>query len=173
MQIIDVIRTRRSIRKYTAEDVSDDIVRTLIDAARWAPSAGNLQPWDFIVIRVKETKKRLSKIAYDQQFIIEAPVVIVACTNPMHSSSRYGLRGASLYCLMDVAFAIQNILLTAHSLGLGTCVIGAFNEEEVKKILGIPDECRPVAIVPVGYPAEDPKPPMRRTLTQIIHNERF
>jgi len=173
LQVIDVIKGRRSIREYSKEEVLDDTVRMLIDAAGWAPSAGNLQPWDFIVVRLNQQKKRLAKAAYNQQFIAEAPVVIVACTNPKRSSSRYGLRGSSLYCLLDTALAVQNILLTAHSLGLGTCVIGAFDEKQVKKILKLPDDIRPVAIVPVGHPVEKPKPPARRDLNEIVHYMKF
>lgn len=173
MQVIDVIKGRRSIREYSNEEVSDDTVRMLIDAARWAPSAGNLQPWDFIIVRLNQQKKRLVKAAYNQQFIAEAPTVIVACANPIRSSSRYGLRGSSLYCLLDTAFAVQNIILTAHSLGLGTCVIGAFDEKQVKKILNLPDDIRPVVIIPIGHPAQEPKPPIRRDLNEIIHYMKF
>ncbi len=173
MQVIDAIKDRRSIREYRHEKVSYDNIRMLINAARWAPSAGNLQPWDFIIVRKNLQKKQLAEASHNQQFIAEAPVAIVACTNPTRSSSRYGLRGSSLYCILDTAFAIQNILLTAYSLGLGTCIVGAFDEDQVKKTLRLPDDIIPLAIIPVGYSAEKPKIPSRRHLDEIVHYEKF
>jgi len=173
LDLFEAIKHRRSIRAYTRREVLDKEVEKLIDAARWAPSAGNIQPWEFVIIRDTKTKQRLAAAALDQTFIEEAPVVIVVCVDEARSNWGYGNRGVSLYCLQDTAAAIQNILLAAHALGLGTCWIGAFREELVKRILNTPLNIRPVAIIPVGHAAEKPESPSRRALKKIIHYETF
>ena len=173
MDVFEAIKTRRSIRAFTKQDVSKEDVRKLLDAARWAPSAGNIQPWEFIVVRDLETKKELSTAALDQTFIEEAPVVIVVCANLILSARGYDIRGSSLYCLQDTAAAIQNMLLAACALGLATCWVGAFYEEEARKVLNIPNGVRPIAIIPVGHPAEKPEAPYRRPLSEIVHHENF
>ena len=173
MDVLEAIKGRRSIRAFKNEDISSETVEKLIDAARWAPSAGNIQPWEFIIVRNPEIKRNLAKAALNQSFIEEAPVVIVVCADEVRSSQGYGVRGKTLYCIQDTAAATQNIHLAAYSLGLGTCWVGAFNEEEARKILEIPQGVRPVAIIPVGYPAEKPPARNRRPLNQIIHYEKF
>lgn len=173
MDVLKAIEGRRSVRALKSEDVPPEIVEKLIDTAKWAPSAGNIQPWEFIIVRKPEIKRRLVEAALGQTFIEEAPVIIVVCANENRSSQGYGVRGKTLYCIQDTAAAIQNILLTAYSLGLGTCWIGAFREEEARKILEIPYGIRPVAIIPVGYPAETPPPRSRRPINQIVHYETF
>ena len=151
----------------------DDAVEKLIDSARWAPSAGNIQPWEFIIIRKPEIKRRLAEAALDQSFMMEAPTIIVVCADENSSSQRYGTRGKNLYCIQDTAAAIENIHLVAHSLGIGTCWIGAFEEEKTREILKIPEGVRAVAIIPVGYSAESPSPRNRRSVDQIVHYETF
>ena len=173
MDVFEAVKRRRSIRAYTGDNVSDEEVERLIDAARWAPSAGNMQPWDFIIVRDSVTKQRLSAAAVDQTFIEEAPIVIVVCADKNRSGWGYGGRGANLYCLQDTAAAIQNLLLTACAMGLGACWIGAFREEEVERILKTPKGVRPVAIVPVGHPAEKPNAPQKRSVGEIVHYESF
>jgi nitroreductase len=173
MDVFEAIKGRRSVRAFTSKPVSDDDVKTILDAARQAPSAGNLQPWEFIVVRDAEIKKRLAQAALDQAFIEEASVVIVACADESRSSPRYGSRGSTLYCIQDTAAAIQNLHLAALALGLGTCWVGAFDEAEARKLLVTPQNARPVAIIPVGYPAEKPKPRPRRPLAEIVHREKF
>lgn len=173
MDVFEAIKGRRSIRAFQNRDVPPETVDRLIDAARWAPSAGNIQPWEFIIVRKPETKRRLAEAALEQTFIEEAPVVIVVCADENRSSQGYGIRGKTLYCLQDTAAAIQNIHLAAYALGLGSCWVGAFREDEAKKILKTPDGVRPVAIIPVGYPAEKPQPRNRRPINQITHYESF
>ena len=173
MDVFEAIRKRRSIRAFTPEDVSKEEVETLLDAARHAPSAGNIQPWEFIVVRDFRTKRKLSMAALDQTFIEEAPVVIVVCANEMRSSRRYGSRGTTLYCLQDTAAAIQNMLLTACALGLGTCWVGAFHEEDVRKSLNIPKGVRPVAMIPVGHPRFGREARNKRALSEIVHYEAY
>jgi nitroreductase len=172
MELSEAIKGRRSIRAFKQQDVPEETVEKLIDAARHAPSAGNIQPWEFVIARKQDTKKKLAQAAY-QAFVEEAPLVIVVCANENSSSSGYGKRGKTLYCIQDTAAATQNILLTAYSLGLGTCWVGAFNEKEAKKALQAPDGIRPVAIIPVGYPNRTPSQRGRRPLNQIVHHEGF
>jgi len=173
MDVLEAIKGRRSIRAFKNQDVPAETVEELIDAARWAPSAGNIQPWEFIIVRKPKIKRRLVEAALGQMFIEEAPVVIIVCANEERSSQGYGVRGETLYCLQDTAAAIQNIHLAAYSLGLGTCWVGAFREEETRVILRIPQGIRPVAIIPVGYPAEAPTAQMRKSISQIVHYETF
>jgi len=173
MELSEAIKGRRSIRAFKPQDVPDEAVEKLIDAARYAPSAGNIQPWALVIAKKGETKKKLASAAFNQAFVEEAPVVIVVCADENRSSMRYGRRGETLYCIQDTAAATQNILLTAYSLGLGTCWVGAFNEDEAKKALRAPDGMRPVAMIPVGYPNKTPSQRAKRPLNQIVHHEEF
>jgi nitroreductase len=172
MELNEAIKKRRSIRAYKAQDVSEEAVEKLIEAASFAPSAGNIQPWKFVIARKPDTKKKLAEAA-DQAFIEEAPVVIVVCANEKRAEMGYGPRGKTLYCIQDTAAATQNIHLTAYSLGLGTCWIGAFNEDQAKKAINAPEEMRPVVIIPVGYADETPAQRRRRPISQIMHHESF
>ena len=173
MELLEAINGRRSIRAFKTQDVEEATVMKLIEAARWAPSAGNIQPWRFVIVRKPPVKKALAKAALNQAHVEEAPVVIVVCADEKRSSMGYGIRGKLLYCLQETAAATQNILLTAYSLGLGACWIGAFNEDEAKKAVNAPEEIRPVAIIPVGYANEAPSQRSRRPLSQIMHYDIF
>ncbi len=173
MDVFEAIKKRRSVRAYTNEEVSEEDVERLIEAARWAPSAGNIQPWKFVIVTNAETKRKLSDAALHQTFIEEAPVVIVVCADVPRSSWGYGSRGTNLYCLQDTAAATENMLLAAQALGLATCWVGAFHEDAVAKVMNTPRNVRPVAIVPVGHPAEKPRVPSRRSVGEIVHYERF
>ncbi len=173
MDVFEAVRLRRSVRAFAEEEISDETLERLLEAARWAPSAGNIQPWEFVVVRKTETKRKLAEAALNQDFIAEAPVVIVVCVDEASSARGYGSRGVNLYCLQDAAAATENMLLAACALGFGTCWVGAFQEDEAKKALNLPRSIRPVAIVPVGHPAEKPEPPHKRPLNEIVHFERF
>lgn len=173
MELSEAIKGRKSVRSFTKSKLPKRVLDRLLKAAVLAPSAGNRQSWEFIVVTKQDLKKQLVKVAGDQQFIAEAPVVIVVCANEIRSSERYGSRGKTLYCLQDTAAAIQNILLTAFSIGLGTCWVGAFSEEEAKHALHIPLGVRPIAIIPVGYPAEKASARNRRPLTAVTHHETY
>jgi len=173
MDVLEAIKGRRSIRAYTSQEVPEQLVSKLIEAACWAPSAGNIQPWEFIIVRNPETKQRLVEAALGQSFIAEAPVVIVVCANERRSAERYGDRGSSLFCIQDTAAAIQNMLLAANSFGLGTCWIGAFQEDQARQILNIPEEARPVAIIPIGYMAQNPQPRPKLPHGKTTHHETY
>lgn len=168
-KLLKHIRKRRSIRRFTTDPVPVDITDKLIEAARWAPSAGNLQPWYFYVVRDAAAKHCLADAAFGQRFLADAPVCIVVCAEPRRSARIYGRRGEELYCIQDTAAAAQNILLAAADYGLGSCWVGAFDEDRVRACLGVPGSLRPVAIITVGYPADGEHPiPSRRELESIV-----
>lgn len=167
LELEAAINKRRSVRSYHDREVSPATVTRLLEAAVMAPSAGNLQAWHFVVARRPEARAALARAALDQEFIAQAPVVVVVCADPERSATRYGQRGRTLYCLQDAAAATQNLLLAATAHGLGTCWVGAFDEVRVREVLGIPASLRPVALVPVGYPAEAPEARPRRPLEEV------
>lgn len=160
MEILKAIRERRSIRNFQKRDIPKEIVDKLIDALIWAPSAGNLQARKFFFIQDAKLKEDIACAALNQDFIAEAPLVIIGCTDS-RISGRYGKRGECLYSIQDVAVSIMGLMLIAHENGLGTVWVGAFREEEIFDLLNLPKNLRPVAIVPVGYPAKIPSPPPR------------
>ena len=173
MDLLDAVAKRRSIRTYKKQDLPPGVVEQLLEAARQAPSAGNVQPWEFVVASTQKTKMAISQGAFGQKDIQEASVVIVVCADEKRAAESYGDRGRTLYCLQDTAAAIQNIMLTACSLGLGTCWIGAFKEDEVRKVINAPKNMRPVALIPVGYPNDSPDARPRRPIAEIMHKETF
>jgi len=173
MDLTEAIKGRRSIRKFKKQDITDEIVMQLIEAASFAPSAGNIQPWQFVIVRSPVVKEKLVEASFDQVQVEQASVVIVVCAVNEQAATRYGLRGKTLYCLQDTAAATQNILLTAHSMGLGTCWIGAFSESKAKKAINAPESIRPVALIPVGYPDVIPRQRNRKPLNEIIHYDNF
>ena len=168
METIRAINERRSIRKFRSIDIGENILSILLNAAQMAPSAGNMQGRDYIIVTDKEIKQQLVKAASNQKFINQAPVIIVFVANIERSSSRYGRRGI-LYAIQDASSSVNNLMLAAHDLGLGTCWVGAFDEDSVKAILKIPIGLKPVAIIPVGYPDEIPIAPQRLDLEKLLH----
>ena len=173
MEIPEAISKRKSIRVFTDEELSSTYIEVLVRAGCQAPSAGNLQPWGFVVVRDKTVKEKLVEASYGQNSVITAPMVIVVCTEPARTAPRYGERGTTLYCLQDTAAAVENILLTAAQNGLGTCWIGAFDEGIAARAIGLPEGIRPVAMIPVGHPAQTPQPRSRRPLSEVLHWDRW
>lgn len=169
MDILDAIRGRRSIRRFRSAALPPHVLPTLEESLVAAPSAGNLQSRRFHFVFRAETRRRIAAAAFGQDFIAQAPLAVV-CSADLAIARHYGDRGRTLYCLQDVAASVQNLMLAAFSLGLGTVWVGAFDEREVAGILGLPASLRPVAVVPVGYPDEDPPPPERIAKNRaIIH----
>lgn len=162
MDILKAVKERRSIRDFQKKEIPEGIVDKLIDALVWAPSAGNLQSRKFYFIKNEKIKKKIAAAALNQNFIAEAPLVVVGCTDS-RISYKYGERGVYLYSIQDVSLSIMNMMLVAHENGLGSTCVGAFHEDEVFKILNMPNNLRPVIIVPVGYPSKIPYPPPRVT----------
>ena len=167
MEILKAVKERRSIRNFQTKEVPDDAVDKLIEAIIWAPSAGNLQSRKFYFIKDTVLKQQLAQAAFGQNFIAEAPLTIVACTDNK-ISKRYGDRGTHLYSIQDASASIMNLMLVAHELGLGTVWVGAFDEWRVFEILQMPDNLRPVAIIPVGYPAKIPSAPRRVSKNEAV-----
>ncbi len=167
MEFADVIAKRRSVRHFNAKlDVSDADVRKLLEAAITAPTAGNIQPWRFTVVRTLEARERLAE-ALRQRWASSAPVVIVVSVDPRPCAARYGDRGEFLYGLQDTAAAAEMILLTAVDLGLASCWIGAFDENAVRESIGVQAPITPVAVLPIGYSAESAGRPARRPLSEV------
>ncbi len=167
MDVMKAVKERRSIRHFLKKDIPDEIIDKLIEALIWAPSAGNLQSRKFYFVKDAKLKQEIARAAFGQSFIAEAPLTIVACTDNK-ISKRYGDRGAHLYSIQDVSASIMNLMLVAHELGLGTVWVGAFDEWQVFEILKMPDNLRPVAIVPVGYPARIPSPTPRVSKKEAV-----
>ena len=167
MEFLEAIRERRSIRNFQKKDIPQKIVDKLIDALIWAPSAGNLQARKFFFVKDAKLKEEIAAAALNQNFIATAPLVIVGCTDS-RISGRYGERGEYLYSIQDVAAGIMGMMLVAHENGLGTVWVGAFREEEVFDLLNLPQNLRPVAIVPVGYPVKIPSPPPRVSRQEAV-----
>ena len=169
MELFEAIMGRRSVRAFKPASVPDELLDKVLEAARWAPSAGNCQARDFIIVQDLEVKRRLCEAAYGQGFIEDAPLNIVVCANEKRSARRYGSRGGDFYCLMDAAASVQNILLTVHALDLGACWVGAFDDRMVIETLSLPKGLRPVAIIPIGYPDEKPWRTPRLSLKELVH----
>lgn len=167
MEFTEVLAKRRSVRHFNAKlAVKDEDIRALLLAATAAPTAGNIQPWRFTVVKSLEARERLAD-ALHQRWATSAPVVIVISVDPRPCSARYGDRGESLYSIQDTAAAAENMLLAAVDRGLASCWIGAFSESAVRQALGIAEPITPVAILPVGYSAESSARPARRPLDEL------
>lgn len=148
-EFLDFLTTRTSVRDYSDEELSEDAIVFVLDCANTAPSAGNLEAWDVVVVRDPEQKEVLSGAAYDQDHVRDAPVLFVVCANYVRSMSRYGDRGI-LYAVQDATIACTYMMLAVHSLRLSSCWVGAFDEDEVRDILALPSHIRPVAILTAG-----------------------
>lgn len=172
MELKEAIQDRRSIRRFGKKEVPREFIIELIELGHMAPSAGNLQARDFVVVEDQDTRRKLGRAALDQDFIAEAPVAVVVCAN-LERIAHYGVRGVTLYCLQDAAAAVQNMLLAIHDKGLGCVWVGAFDEEEVSRILNLPNFIRPVAILPIGEPLSQPEARKRIPVEELIHYERW
>ncbi|MEM5831798.1 MAG: nitroreductase family protein [Candidatus Aenigmatarchaeota archaeon] len=168
MNVFEAIEKRKSVRKYRNIDVDLNKIITILEYSILAPCAGNVQEWRFIVVNDKKIKEELAEASYNQDFIAEAPYVIVICADEKEIYNAYGKRGKERYMYMDCSFAAANIILSAVSLGLDTCIVGAFEDEKVSKILNLPENIKPIFIVPIGYAAEDPTRPLRKPISSII-----
>jgi len=161
MEFMEVISKRRSIRKYKADPVSQEDINYILESARLAPSWANSQCWKFIVVTDQNVKNEIAKAG--NNWIARAPVIIVACADP----TKPGTKGDQPYYMLDIGIAMEHLILAAADKGLGTCWIGAFDENVVKKVLGVPDRMRVVASTPLGYPDENPNPRPRKSMNEI------
>ncbi|MGE5572396.1 MAG: nitroreductase family protein [Bacteroidota bacterium] len=169
MDLMDAIKERRSVRAYQDRDVAADKLERVLEAARLAPSASNRQMWKFVVVRDPDRRRLLAEAANGQSFVAQAPVVIagvalrtghvMSCEVPSYA--------------VDLSIAMEHIALAAAAEGLGTCWIGAFSQPRAREILGVPDRYKIVALMPLGYPADSPRPKERKTLHDIVCYEGF
>ena len=167
MDVKDAIARRRSVRRFLDKPVPQDAVSRLVDALIMAPSAGNLQSRRFYMIFDRDVKRRVATVCLAQMFIAAAPLVVVACADSARIS-RYGARGVELYSIQDAAVSVGHMMLQAVEDGLASVWVGAFDEAGLCGVLGLPQELRPVAVVPVGYPAHMPAPPGRLAQDEVI-----
>jgi len=180
MEVIEAIRTRRSIRHYKPDAIPEEKLNAVLEAARWAPSWENTQCWRFIVIQDREMKARAAETLVSwnpsRSAIKEAPVVIVVCAelgkSGFHEGKPFTDKGDWWY-MFDVALAMQNLTLAAHSLGLGTVHIGGFDPQEVARILKVPQGVVVVEMTPLGYPSREGRTPPRRELSELVFHETF
>ena len=165
-----LLRGRRSIRRYRPDPVPEEMVEQILEAGRCAPSASNRQEWRFVVARDPASRERLARAANEQEFVGAAPVVLACCAE----TDGHMMPCGQLSYPIDLAIAIDHITLCAVAEGLGTCWIGAFDEDRVKEILSIPPHFRVVALLPIGYP-QDPAPvaKSRLPLERIVKHERW
>jgi nitroreductase len=164
MNVLKAVKSRRSVRKYKPESIPADKLDTIFEAARLAPSAGNRQPWRFVVVQKRSRKKAVAKAANDQEFISDAAVIVVAVCDS-HASPGW--------CEKDTMIALEHMVLAATSMGYGSCWIGAFDEHAIKDLLNIPARMRVVAILPIGVPDEKPRARSRKDFSEIFFQEHW
>jgi len=184
MDTLEAIGTRRSVRKFSDRTVEPEKLQAVLEAVRQAPSWANMQCWRLVVVTDPAVKGRISELSYVEAFfatrgyksnpaqkaLAEAPVVIVACADPTESGE---LRGQKYY-LADMGIAAENLMIAAHSLGLGSVFVGVFEEEELGELLEIPPGIRIVGLFPIGYPQGELKAaPPRKPLDEIVHYEKW
>jgi nitroreductase len=166
--ILDLIKSRRTIKNFLPKYVSWEKLSLIIDAGRHAPSSGNIQNWRFVVVNNDDLKHQIAEACYEQYDIVKATLIVV-CSEPEKVARYYGLRGERLYSVQNCAVAIENMILEAQSLGLGTRWIGAFEEEELKSLLKIPIQVRPQAILAVGHYDDNPEKPPKYPLEMVTY----
>jgi len=169
LSVLDVIRNRGSTRRYEDKPIPKHILLEILESARLAQSAANRQPWQFIVVTDPLIKKRLVEAGCSESFVSEAPVAIVCLADPERSAKVGPFEGF----LIDLAIAIENMALTAWDLDVGSCWVGTFNEDQVKKLLDVPRNLRVVSILTLGYPDEKPRAKYRRPLHEIVYYEKY
>ena len=168
MDLIRTIQERRSIRKYKDEPIDDIAMEKIIDAARWAPNAGNYNSWRFIVITSAAQKKLLLNFC-PGMFDMPAAIVVI-CAKPKQKKLKEATR---LMYMADCAIAAQNIVLTAYSLNIGSCIVISFADKALREILEIPEDVQPYLMVTLGYPGETPEPPARLPISEITYRNSY
>jgi nitroreductase len=167
MKFLELAKRRYSVRGYKADPVEADKLQEVLEAARLAPTAGNRQRFELIVIQTAGREEELRRI-YDKDWYVQAPLVICACRYPMDPA-----RQRKDYTDVDVGIVVDHLTLAATELGLGTCWIGAFDPAAARKILGLPDEVEPVVFTPLGYPADPPRVKQRKPLDDLVRYEHW
>jgi len=165
MSIVEAIIRRRSIRRYEMKEIQNDVLNKILEAGRQAPSAANRQPFHFIVLTDDKIKRELSK-GFFNRFIKNSAVTIVGCAN-------IGNILTGKWSIVDTTIALQNMVIAANAMGIGSCWIGDFKEEKVKQLLKIPSEWNVVALVSFGYAAEQPKPKRKKSIKELVSFNNF
>ena len=179
MDTIEAIKTRRSIRKYKDTPVTDEQLKTVLEAVQWAPSWGNTQCWEIIVVKDPAVKEKLAATLSpgnpSTDAVKNAPVVIVACATKEKSGYYKGvpITVKGDWLMYDIGLAMQNLSLAAHAIGLGTVQIGAFNSEDAETALGVPEGVTIVALAPLGVPAAESRAPKRRAIEEFAHYDKY
>jgi nitroreductase len=168
MNVFEAIKTRRSVRKYKPQPIPEDHLKQILTAAQLAPSAGNKQPWRFVVVKDPETKKKLGVIARNQTWISDAGVVVAALAMDKKSPEVY-----ERWAERDVMTAVEHMVLSAWELGYGACWIGAFEEDKVKELLKVPKEMTVIILLPIGVPDQKPEPRGRKNLEELFHLDQY
>jgi len=168
MEFARLIEERRSTRGYQDRPVEQEKLEKVLQASNRAPSAGDLQAYSIVVVRDADAREALARAAVDQQFVAQAPLVLVFLAEPARSSKKYGHRGESLYAVQDATIACAYAQLAAHDLGLAACWVGAFRKREVQEVVGATEEQVAVALLPIGYAAESPSITPRRSLSEMV-----
>ena len=169
METLDAIKSRRSIRAFKKNEIPEQILHKVLEAAQWAPSAGNLQTTRLIVVTDKKKKAMMAKLIYEQDFISQAPVAIIVCTETDALKRQFGAKGDRLFSIQNSAAVCQNILLAAHDQGLAGCWVAPIGESKLRREFRIPDHVDIHAILSIGYAAEWPRPPARIPLSDIVY----
>jgi nitroreductase len=169
MDFFEVITNRYSVRAYKPDPVEDDKLRRILDAAQVAPTAVNRQPFQLIVIHTQGKEAELRRI-YKHEWFTQAPVIICICGVKSEAWTRWDGRN---YCDVDVAIAMDHLILAAVNEGLSTCWVGAFDEQAAREVLGIPPEVEPLAFTPVGFAADQPRERTRKALADLVRFERW
>jgi nitroreductase len=172
MEFFDVLRSRHSIRAFSPDPVDSQQVAMILDAANAAPSAGNRQAYEIYLAESVARRAALAEAVPNMPFLNAAPLVLVFCASPERSVSRYGDRGRNLYSVQDATISCTYAMLAAAALGLGSVWVGAFREDPVRQALEIPLAFLPVAILPIGHPAEKPETRARRPVAELVHTVR-
>ena len=166
---LELISTRHSVRSFKDSLISEDKINFILDASIRGPSAGNLQSYQIIVTFSKSKKEKLTEAAHNQQYILEAPLVMIFCADSKKSQIEYGDRGEELFCIQDATIACAYSQLAAHSLGLSSVWIGSFDEKKISEVLNLQKDLKPIAILPIGFANESPEVTPRRPLEEVIH----
>ena len=169
MKFLELAEKRYSVRAYKPDPVEDEVLQQVLEAARLAPTAANRQPFQLIVIHTAGREAELNRI-YKHDWFVQAPLVICICGVPAEGWVR---RDGKNYTDVDVAIAMDHLILAATDAGLGTCWIGAFYPTEAREVLGLPDDVEPIAFTPLGYPADQAGPKKRKALSELVRYERW
>jgi nitroreductase len=176
--LMDIIKGRRSIRKYQDKEIPEESLNQILESVRWAPSWTNSQCWEVIIVKDPGIKEQLQGTLIknpSSKAMVQAPVVLVIC-GKLKISGYYNDQVATKlgdWFMFDLGIANQNICLTAYNLGLGTVIVGLLDHNKAKEILGVPDDYEVVTMIPLGYPAKKPEAPKRRGISEFAHYDKF